>query len=175
MPTFNAKTVSSNQVWASPDGQRVIYEVLLDTGQGNAKAKTYSKAIAQLGFEGEVETYEKPGKQGAETFVKQPQKEGYGGGGSRGSAKAPADPFTMYLSYAKDLAVAVMHEGKIDSQLYAEALEMVLVGGKTLFDGRPGNEPKAETKEDTVQPVPENVTDGDLLQDLNKLFPPEAS
>lgn len=173
MPTFQAKTIAATQVWKSPDGQRTIFEVTLQTGQGSANAKTYSAAIGQIGFEGEVETYEKPGQKGPEVFVKQVAKEnpGYTGGGSysgggKAGSKPVSDPFTMYLSYAKDLAVAVMHEGKIDSQLYAEALEMVLVGGQTLYDGRPD----APAKE--VKPATDllTVVDQDFNQQLDDAF-----
>lgn len=55
---MQVKTTHSEQVWQSPDGQKTIWEVTLK-GEGGTeyKLKTYSEAIAQLGFEGNVESY----------------------------------------------------------------------------------------------------------------------
>lgn len=81
MPQLQVTTRRAEQIWQSPDGQRTIYAVEMDSNGQTARAKTYSKAIATEGFSGEVETYEKAGRDGSETFVKQAQKEGgYGGG-----------------------------------------------------------------------------------------------
>ena len=55
---MQVKTTHSEQVWQSPDGQKSIWEVTLKGDGGNEdRLKTYSEAIAQLGFEGEVESY----------------------------------------------------------------------------------------------------------------------
>lgn len=82
MPRFKVTTKSSNQIWTSPDGQRTIYEAVMDYNGQEVKAKTYSRAISSEGFIGEVESYEKQGSKGTETFVKQAPREGssYGGG-----------------------------------------------------------------------------------------------
>lgn len=159
MPTLNVKTSESEQVWASPDGQRKIYKVTLDFEGKPVAAKTYSDAIAAVGWEGTVETYEKPGRNGNETFVKQPPKENPGYGGSQASTPAgggksskPAfDNYTMYLSYAKDLAVALVgtKEGFSDEK-YAELLDAVNTGGDVLYAGRP-DAPKDEPVE--IKPV----------------------
>lgn len=60
------------------------------------------------------------------------------------SSKFGGDQFTMYLSYAKDLAVALVEtkEG-FTTDKYGELLEEVTAGGKTLYNDRPGAEPKA--------------------------------
>ena len=52
-------TVQSNQVWQSPDGNRKIWEVTLADEQGEQyyKLKTFSPAISQKGFSGELKTY----------------------------------------------------------------------------------------------------------------------
>lgn len=76
MPILEVTTKSANQVWASPDGQRVIYALELDYNGESVTAKTYSAAIATPGWKGTVDTYEKQGRNGTETFVKQPPKEG---------------------------------------------------------------------------------------------------
>lgn len=149
MPQLNVTTKSARSVWKSPDGQREIFEVELDHDGQDLKAKTYSKDISSEGWEGTVETYEKEGRNGAETFVKQPPKEGGFQGTSSGSSmkssgKPSFDSFTMYLSYAKDLAVACVSEGKFDSKLYTEVLEAVEAGGAQLFEGRPDAPKKPE-------------------------------
>lgn len=96
--TFETTTKESRSVWKSPDGQREIHEVVLDYEGKPVTAKTYSHDIAVVGWQGTVESYEKQGRNGTETFVKQPPKEGggYGGGntaqtgspGNRGSYQA---------------------------------------------------------------------------------------
>ena len=82
MPTIEVTTTQAKEVWRSPDGQRVLQEVVLDVKGHPFRAKTYSSQIAEVGWTGTVETYEKEGKRGMETFVKQPQKEGFSGGKS---------------------------------------------------------------------------------------------
>ena len=172
MPQLEVKTTKSEVMWKSPDGQRVIYKVGLSSDAGDVEAKTYSKDIAQEGWSGTVETYEKEGKFGSETFVKQPPKEGgFGGspsmGGTSYQGKGQAgkfDTFTMYLSYAKDLVVAQVEAGaKID---YESSIQLALAGGHQLYDGRPDAAPKTEAV-DEVHPVEKEVS----MEDLNKLFP----
>lgn len=66
---MKVKTTHIEQVWQSPDGQKTIWEVTLKGDGGNEyRLKTYSEAIARLGFEGEVESY--LNKRG-ERFVRQ--------------------------------------------------------------------------------------------------------
>lgn len=151
MPTLDVTTKSANSVWKSPDGQREIFEVELDYQGTIMKAKTYSKDISGAGWTGSVETYEKQGKMGAETFVKQPQKEGnFGGGGFKGG-KFGGDQFTMYLSYAKDIVVAQIAAGaKID---FDEAVQLTLGGGHTLYEGRPGSKPETATEPDLLKGI----------------------
>lgn len=166
MPTLSVKTVTSEKVWASPDGQKTIYKVSLDFGGKQAEAKTYSQAIATVGWQGEVETYEKQGRNGTETFVKQPQKEqgSYGGGRSHGGYKKPEfDNFTMYLSYAKDLVVASIHEGKFDGDLYDSLLTATAAGGAELYASRPNAEPTP-----AVEPSKEELNSA--LADVGEYF-----
>jgi len=66
---MQVKTMHSEQVWQSPDGKKTIWEVALKGDGGNEyRLKTFSEAIAQLGFEGNVESY--LNKRG-ERFVRQ--------------------------------------------------------------------------------------------------------
>lgn len=74
MPRLHVRTTDSKQIWASPDGQRKIYDLRLEYNGKLVKAKTYSHSIAAINWEGEVDLYEKDGRNGLETFVKQPPK-----------------------------------------------------------------------------------------------------
>ena len=71
----DVETIEAKQVWQSPDRQRTIYDLTLNAGGSEAKASTYSGIIATVGWKGDVETYEKPGKNGSTTYVKQAPKE----------------------------------------------------------------------------------------------------
>lgn len=163
MPTLQVKTVSSKEIWKTPDGQKVIWEVQLDMNGTVYTAKTYSKAISQIGWSGTVESYEKPGRNGSETFVKQPQKEqGYQGK----SSQQPKNEFTMYLAYVKDIAVALINAGKSLDELPA-IVERVALEGKHLFSLREG----ADTPLVSETPVDEDKVD--INAEMNKLFPEE--
>ena len=147
MPQFDTTTKRAESVWKSPDGQREIFKVTLDVDGTPLPAKTYSKDISVAGWTGKVESYEKQGRNGPETFVKQPPKEGFSGGGgySKGGFKQPADQFTMYLSYAKDIAVGMLTvDGKLDEAEFGKVLSAVSDGGKTLYENRPDAKPKEE-------------------------------
>lgn len=181
MPQFEATVKAARQVWASPDGQKTISEVILDVGGNEVRAKTYSDAIAREGWSGTVETYEKQGRNGVETFVKQPPKEGsYGNqySGSRsassGAAKKEFDNFTMYLSYAKDLAIAMLKDGVLDEVKYGHVLSAVTAGGRTLYDFRPGG---AAEEAEAQNEKPDTVYEpNDLdMTELNKLFGDETA
>lgn len=171
MPTIEVTTKSSEKVWSTPDGKMSIYKVTLDYQGKPVSAKTYSDAISREGWHGTVESYEKEGRNGSETFVKQPQKEGFQGGGSSGrqaygGGKAKdVDPFTMYLSYAKDVLVGMLgtKEG-YDEAKYGELLAAVATGGNVLFEGRPGAESAKPSEAEVEQAKDEE------LQDLSKVL-----
>lgn len=169
MPIFEGVTVKAAEVvWKSPDGQRVLQKVTFNVAGQDMVAKTYSSDIPVVDWSGDIETYEKEGKFGSETYVRQAPKEGgFGGGssssagtaspgtsGSRGNSQASKfDNFTMYLSYAKDLAVASIVDGKLDDELYSRLLEAVSAGGEQLYDTRPGAEPKVDPGAITMDEV----------------------
>lgn len=74
---MKAKTLSSQQVWQSPDGQKTIWEVVLEADGKQYPLKTFSDKVAEVGFEGEVESYI---NQRGDRFVKQvvaPKPTGY--------------------------------------------------------------------------------------------------
>jgi hypothetical protein len=176
MPTLTVTTKTARQVWASPDGQRVIYEVGLDYNGNLLKGKTYSNAIAAPGWSGVVESYEKQGRNGVETFVKQPPKEqgGYEGSRSAGASREK-DPFTMYLSYAKDLLVSLVETKGYAEKAYNDLLEAVIHGGNTLYQGRPGAEEASEKTTTTVADVIAPVHEGESMSfdDVKGVFDQE--
>ena len=108
--------------------------------------------------------------------------QGFGGGGSstpqanRGTgSRQNSDPFTMYLSYAKDVAVALIaSKNGYDASKFAEVLDDVITGGKTLYGSRPGAEPEAAQAVDEkplkdVLPTEEEV-DNFLPEDIAAIF-----
>lgn len=152
MPNLQVKTTSSEMVWQSPDGSRKIFKLVLDYNGQQVQAKTYSNDIAKVGWSGEVMTYEKTGRSGAaETFVRQPAKEGgYQGGSPAGKpsySKPQADPFTMYLSYAKDLVVAHIAAQTKDGVKLSldESIAETARYGRELYDSRPDAPEKPQT------------------------------
>lgn len=183
MPQFQVTTKQAEQVWASPDGQKVIFKLTLDYNGQEMQAKTYSKAIATQGWSGTVDTYEKQGRNGSETFVKQPPKEGftpgaYGsqgstGGGARpqyGGGKPLADPFTMYLSYAKDITVAMVNNGQ-EKPDYQDLIDQTIVGAYALYESRPDAPAKPSDSKELVYET--TATDDDLLKNIDEVFGPK--
>lgn len=72
MPVVKIKTVDSKQGWVNPNNPEMVsYDVTIDVDGRKAEARTYSSPIAQVGFEGEVETYEK----NDHTYLRQVKKE----------------------------------------------------------------------------------------------------
>lgn len=174
MPTVQVKTTSSKEVWKTPDGKMKIHEIELDHNGKSVRAKTYSDAISQVGWEGEVETYEKSGRNGSETFVKQPQKEGYQNSQSSGAShqgasyqskrSAPqSDNYTMYLSYVKDIAVALIMQDTYSQEQLARVVEEVGVEGKHLYSLRHGAE---ESESEGISHAELNADAEDLRKSL---------
>jgi hypothetical protein len=115
MPKFTGRTVqiknNGQPIWQQ--GDRTIWEVVVDAGGHQASVKTYSQAIAQVGFQGEMETYEKPGRNGSETFVRQaPKEDGYpprvGGTTSARSNYTPRDDAAIKAMWAVGQAVTLV-------------------------------------------------------------------
>lgn len=117
--TGQVKTVSGEKVWSTPDGKIKIFTVVLDYDGKPVSAKTYSEAIATPGWEGEVESYEKQGRNGMQTFVKQPPKEdgsyspkGTGSSGTSGgagrSSYQPKDEKAIQAMWSISQAVALL-------------------------------------------------------------------
>lgn len=80
---MRVKTIISEQVWQSPDGEKTIWNVTLEDEQGKQwLLKTFSSRVAEVGFEGEVESY--LNKRG-ERFVRQQPKQGAGHNNGHGN------------------------------------------------------------------------------------------
>lgn len=84
---MQVKTIDSEQIWQSPDGNKKIWSVKLSTPDGkDYQLKTYSQAIAGPNFTGEVYSYlDKRG----ERFVRQ-------------ATKAPAEAGSRTGGYHRD-------------------------------------------------------------------------
>lgn len=166
MPQFNAKVVSVDNngqpIWQR--GDRSIWGIILDVGGKRGNAKTYSGKIAQVGFEGRLESYEKSNnRNGMDMFVKQVQDENFtasspstsqpvqsSGGGSR--SYQPKDDAAIKAMWAIGQSIAQLGNASPDS-IEANAAQLFHMV-------------------DRVKNSPEEVaadTDGDKEQ-LNGLF-----
>lgn len=188
MPIVETATLHSEKIWEQ--GDKILYRALLTTRDGQKiNVKTFSKAIAEKGFTGQVETYEKSGKYGSETFARQAKKDT--GGYSKSQSKSE-DNYTMYLSYAKDLVVAKIMTGGADKLTVQELANEVSFIGKQLYDQRPGGNSETTAKGfDDKQPAKQDSkyeffkSEGDVTNtdepemevsknELNALFPEES-
>lgn len=167
MPRLQVTTKSAEQVWASPDGQRKIFKVIFEYQGKPVEARTYSEAIAKEGWSGEVETYERPGRgdHPAQTFVKQPQKDGGGYGG-----RQPRDDAAIKAQMAVKAAVQAL--GPLDPSdkrpidEYLEGVEYVAQGLFEMVDRVKASKdaPAAEekNKEAPKQEAPSDPNSEDL-------------
>lgn len=184
MPQFDTTTKAVESVWKSPDGQREIFKVTLDYEGQSVQAKTFSTDIATVGWKGKVETYEKEGKGDypAETYVKQPQKEGgYGGGGGGRSNYQPRDDAGIKAQFAIKAAVNALgpigdeevsvYTGKA-YELATEFFSMVeVIKGEASTDTTAPSAPDTPSEPDTVHEVPDEPLNLDVIDDL---FPGNA-
>lgn len=70
----------------------------------------------------------------------------YSAGTASGKGKFDNDPFTMYLSYAKDLVVALQETSGYEKEKFEQLLSATISGGKALYNARPGATPPEEAK-----------------------------
>lgn len=187
MPRFNVTTKTGNSVWKSPDGQREIFEVTLDYNGQEVKAKTYSKDIPVVGWSGEIETYEKEGRNGSETFVKQPPKEdGYPSpAGSRqssiggGSSYTPRDDSHIKAQWAIGQSVIVHNETTDLSSADLESVESLAVELFKMVDrvkASPADEAvqgpsDAPAVPDEIHEVTGDEMPEDFLKNIDEIFP----
>lgn len=181
MPQFKTTTKQSSSVWKSPDGSREIFEVAMDYEGQPVKAKTYSKDIATVGWEGTVDTYEKEGRNGSETFVKQPPKEGGWVGGSTQpgtsggirSSYQPKDDKAIQAMWAIGQSIAAHNgcEGLDASDLAsveAYAVEVNAMVARVKGEDSTDTTAPEQTKDVVVDDIPDGPID---LSDINDIFP----
>jgi hypothetical protein len=116
---MKAKTISSEQVWQSPDGQKTIWNVKLTADGKEYALKTFSAKVAEVGFEGEVESYL---NQRGDRFVKQVPVANKSGGYTRDDAGIRAQ---WAIGQAIALTSATMDKKSINLQIiedYAKQL-----------------------------------------------------
>lgn len=186
MAQFETKVTAVENVWKSPDGQREIFKVTMDYDGQSVQAKTFSKEIATVGWAGTVETYEKESKGDypAETYVKQPQKEGgYRGGGGGRSNYVPKDEKAIQAMWAIGQAVNLIGPGGADADMaqrvavtYEVAVQLfAMVDDVKSADSDDsatdkGNPQKVLDEvfepEETLPEMPEN-----FLKDVEDIFP----
>lgn len=91
-------------------------------------------------------------------------KQGGGGGGFKGGSAKTADPYAMYVAYAKDVAVAqlgTMKKGDtFDFGAYDKVLDAVAVGGKKLFDSKEGEQKTDNADDSFAKEVKDHFGDG---------------
>lgn len=184
MPQFDVTTKQARSVWKSPDGQREIFEVALDYNGDTVTASTYSKDIATEGWSGTVETYEKEGRNGrpAQTFVKQPPKEGggyghtSGGGQSRGSGYTPKDEKAIQAMWAIGQAVQLtIPTLKPGTQAELADVCNLAVELSSMVDVVKAGEPVGATStpeklDEVINDVPDEMP-ADFLKDIDDVFP----
>lgn len=122
-------TKEATAIWRSPDGKRTIWSVKLDADGKEYQLKTYSEEISQVGFTGEVESYDD--KRG-EKFVKQPQKQG----GYAGGARSGKDQKIISAQWALGQALKVygVQLATADDKSYAKIMTVVEQLGGELFN-----------------------------------------
>lgn len=174
MPKLEVRTVASKVIWTSPDGQRKIHELQMDYKGKPVKANTFSDAIAVEGWSGEVETYEREGKGNApaQTFVKQPQKDGSGypsnsvGERTAKPAYKPKDEKAIQAMWSIGQAVQLVVATKpkdILGTVEAHAQELFLMVDRV----------KAVTEvQGATTPEPDVVIDPDqtTIEDIKEIF-----
>lgn len=160
----NVETLMSKQTWESPDHKIKGYAITLDVNGEEFTANTYSGQIAKVGFKGDVETYEK----GDYTYVRQYKDESSNTSYKGQHQGKPQDsPYTMYLSYAKDVAVALMNTtGAVDEKQFNKILDTVAKGGKVLFASRPDAEPAESEAAELAAKANEIFSEDEMPKDF---------
>lgn len=167
----NAKTVDSRLSWSSTDGKIKIYDVVLSADGNLVKARTYSGVICKQLWAGDVETYEKTNKNGTvDTYVRQAPKENSPYAAKEGNK----DQYTMYLSYAKDVAIALIETSGFTKSQFDSLLEDIVAGGKYLFDNRPSGEESNKSlnasPDEDIPIIREAVREGNDDYDIQDLL-----
>lgn len=148
---YKVSAVSENvKTYESKYGPMKEYKVKLD---GVAEAVSINqKASSPAPEVGSTLTGSIQDTEYGKKFKKEYSQGGFGGGSGGYKAKPQGDNFTMFLSYAKDLANTLLQlDGEIDDKKFEKVLTQVANGGKYLYANRPGQEPvQTETLGETI-------------------------
>lgn len=155
MPELNITVKQADQIWQSPDGQRTIYELALESNGKLFKAKTYSKVIATPGWSGTVLADKRQGRDGEEVFVKQVPKEG------GLPARQPRDDAAIKAQMA--VKAAAHWVAATDPEASLGTVETVARELFVMVDRVKATKPTEEGK------VPDQLYDGDGPLDLDKV------
>ncbi len=156
----NATTKQAESIWRSPDGAKEIFKVTIDVGGEEFQAKTYSKDISKVGWTGSLESYEKEGKFGSETFVKQPQKEGgYGGRGNY----TPKDDKAIQAMWAIGQAMNWFSNRASDKLEAKDVKELAIILNGMVDEVKTGSV-------DTVAEVAGDETNEDIGKEIDRVF-----
>lgn len=175
MPELQMTTKTAKEVWRSPDGQRVLYQLGLEYQGKPVTAKTYSREVATPGWSGVLQTREEQGKYGVETFVRQPPKENVPSstgqtaqGGTARSGYTPKDEKAIQAMWAIGQAVQVTiatYKGKDPSgTIEALAKELFVMVDRVKV----GAEPLPE-EPDEIIPVTDDPVDLSMAVDLSQV------
>lgn len=157
-------TKTAKQTWQSPDKQRTIWEVTISDGDKDYGLKTYSEEIAQVGFQGDVETYV---NNRGDRFVRQVPKEKASYGGKGGGNYQPRDDAGIKAQFAIKAAIAFCPKPENARDMEAiSAIEDVAMHFYAMVDRVKGHDPVeavmlneyAKPARDTVhEPTPEEL------------------
>lgn len=128
------------KTYDSKYGQMKQYKVKFD---GVAEAVSISqKATSPAPVVGSTLTGSIQDTEYGKKFKKEYNQGGFSGGSGGFKGKSQSDNFTMFLSYAKDLAVTMLQlDGEINDKKFEKVLEQVANAGTYLYEHRPGQTP----------------------------------
>lgn len=168
MATYTIRGVSRNiREYSSKFGDMKSYKVALD-GPDVAPdepieiSRKASSPAPQAGdsLEGHIED----GQYGKK-FKQDYNSGGFSGGTKASGGSKVGDPFAMYLSYAKDIAVAMLDKDhKLDEGQYGLVLAAVIAGGQTLYEG------KDKLPQTAVKAPTDTVIQGEAIDFPEDLF-----
>lgn len=142
---MQVKTINTEQIWQSPDGDRKIWEVTLRSDDGNEyRLKTYSPKVSQIGFQGEVESYLNPR---GDRFVR--QKAPAAAGASKGGYQRDDNAIKAQwaIGQAINLASVKMDKDKITMPVIEKYAKELFATVSRVKGEEPSDKDKAEAEE----------------------------
>jgi hypothetical protein len=161
MPTYTIKAVNPqvreyNTKFGPMKAYKLLLEDVVPPVDLSQKADTPAPTVGQT-LEGTIDMSGAYGPKFKKEYASGNFPKGSSGGSTASSAgttsgrgKFDNDPFTMYLSYAKDLVVALQETAGYDDAKYKQLLKATIAGGKALYEARPGATPATPPAEATA-------------------------